>query len=119
MNFDDLKAQEELRREREAAERRLESWVSAAKNDKYYINSFRIHGAKKTRALLFEAVLNRALKAKTLGEVIQFTNEATSNLARLDIFKEIDVLLDTSNDPLAPPGALDVEIAVEEKSRFW
>ncbi|KAG9307255.1 hypothetical protein G9A89_017083 [Geosiphon pyriformis] len=116
---DSVEALKQLRRERETAQQKLEALVSSKVHEKFYIHSFRIYGAKKTRPSLFEAVLNPALKVSTLGGVIDQTIEATNRLQRLDIFKEVDVMLDTATDPLASPGALDVKLYLEEKSRFW
>jgi outer membrane protein insertion porin family len=85
----------------------------------YYIHSFQIHGAKKTRRSLFESVIYPALQVRTLGSVIDEVHITADKLNRLDIFKHIDVLLDKSNDQFAQPEAIDVILSVEEKSRFW
>jgi outer membrane protein insertion porin family len=68
---------------------------------------------------LFESVVYPALQARTLGSIINEVQITTDKLNRLDIFKHIDVLLDNSSDPFVQPGAIDVILSTEEKSRFW
>ncbi|CAG8492736.1 12830_t:CDS:2 [Acaulospora colombiana] len=78
--------------------------------------------AQAKRYREFEAAiqkLNDLVKTRTLGAIIEEVGKATDKLHRLDIFQNLDVLLDTSGDPLAQRGALDVILSVEEKSRFW
>lgn len=62
-----------------------------------------------------ESATYNALQARTFGEIIDEVRVAADKLRRLDIFQYVDVWLDASNEP----GALDVILSVEEKSRFW
>jgi outer membrane protein insertion porin family len=64
-------------------------------------------------------VVYSALQARTLGSIIDEVRITADKLNRLDIFKHIDVFLDNSSDPLTQPGAIDVILSAEEKSRFW
>ncbi|CAG8493970.1 15219_t:CDS:10 [Acaulospora morrowiae] len=115
----DTEAQLKRLQEFEAAIQKLNSLVSETKDFPFYIHSIHINGAKRTRKSLFESVSYPALQARTLGSIIEEVGKATDKFHRLDIFQHLDVLLDTSSDPLARRGAMDVILSVEEKSRFW
>jgi len=64
-------------------------------------------------------VISPTFEARTFGELIDEVRIAADKLNRLDIFKYVDVLLDACEDGFAPPEALDMVIAVEEKPRYW
>ncbi|CAG8595900.1 745_t:CDS:10 [Paraglomus occultum] len=106
-------------REYLAAARKLADLVNDSSGEPFYIQSCRIFGAKKTRQSLFKAVISPTFEARTFGELIDEVRIAADKLNRLDIFKYVDVLLDTCEDGFAPPEALDMVIAVEEKPRYW
>ncbi|CAG8677544.1 14398_t:CDS:10, partial [Funneliformis caledonium] len=116
LNFE---AQAKKNKGYEEAANNLNNLVFDTKDSPFYIHSFQIHGTKKTRRSLFESVFHPALHARTLGSVIDEVRISADKLNRLDIFKYVDVLLDNNNDPFAQPGAIDVILSVEEKSRFW
>ncbi|CAB4378074.1 unnamed protein product [Rhizophagus irregularis] len=114
-----LEAKAKKYKEYEEAAIKLNNLVFDTKDCPFYVHSFRIHGTQKTRQSLFESVVYSALQARTLGSIIDEVHLAADKLNRLDIFKHIDVFLDKSSDPLAQPGAIDVILSTEEKSRFW
>ncbi|RIA91800.1 surface antigen-domain-containing protein [Glomus cerebriforme] len=115
----DFEARAKKYKEYEEAAIKLNNLVFDTKDLPFYIHSFQIHGTQKTRRSLFESVIYPALQARTLGSVIDEVRITADKLNRLDIFKHVDVLLDNSNDPFAQPGAIDVILSAEEKSRFW
>nr|CAG8527105.1 5896_t:CDS:10 [Entrophospora candida] len=104
---------------KEEAIRKLIDLVNDTKDLPLYINLIKLDGVKKTRRNFLEQIFNPILKARTLGSIIDEIHISIDKLYRLDIFNNFDVLLDTSNDPLAQKDAIDVLLSVKENKRFF
>ncbi|KAJ1913762.1 hypothetical protein IWQ60_009082 [Tieghemiomyces parasiticus] len=84
-----------------------------------HVHQVQVEGAKQTRTSLIEAAIQPALAARTFGEVTQAVHQACCRLEQLEVMEGFQVTMDTSRDPLAPEGSLDVVIRGKEKGRFW
>lgn len=78
-----------------------------------------IQGIKWTNSSLIEKEIQPALKASTFGEIIQELNQACHRLSHLGIFKEMDVVIDTSPEYRDKYNEVDVTIIVKEKPRLF
>lgn len=56
-----------------------------------------------------------------MADVINCSQDVAENLMRLDIFDNVNILLDnaTDSDPLAAAGSINVVYQVKEKSRVF
>lgn len=86
-----------------------------------HINAVTILGVKTTRPSFLETATNKILKAKTVADVINTSQDVAENLMRLDIFDNVNILLDsaTESDPFAAPDSINVVYQVKEKSRVF
>ncbi|XP_048585597.1 sorting and assembly machinery component 50 homolog B isoform X2 [Nematostella vectensis] len=74
-----------------------------------------IEGLKKTKADFVTKQVKKIFEATTFGEALAYTYEARENLQNLEIFKDIDIFIDTSSGPKAHPDGLDITFTIEEK----
>ncbi|KAI9276310.1 surface antigen-domain-containing protein [Sporodiniella umbellata] len=94
--------------------------VQSAKS-RAHVNAITILGAKATRPSYLEYATRQPLSAKTVADVINFSQETAERLAGLDIFDEVQVLLENASDHdiLAEPDSINVVYQVKEKSRLF
>ncbi|KAI8142254.1 surface antigen-domain-containing protein [Fennellomyces sp. T-0311] len=107
-------------RQREAA-RRLFSLLNATAASPAHVNAVTILGTKATRSGFLQTVTEPVLDSKTVADVVNQSQEIAEQLLRLDIFDNVQILLDraTDTDPLAAPGSVNVVYKVKEKSRVF
>ncbi|EMD31954.1 hypothetical protein CERSUDRAFT_119283 [Gelatoporia subvermispora B] len=128
-----LKWQEEriarkLRGEYESAVLHLAEVVNNNLHTPLRIASVRVEGAVHTREsflgylvspFLQEAATASDYKHSTLGSILHTTRHIGSLLQETDIFKDVHARLETSRDPLARAGDIDVVFKTREKGRFY
>ncbi|KAL1917878.1 uncharacterized protein VTP21DRAFT_3712 [Calcarisporiella thermophila] len=78
-----------------------------------------VNGVARTRESFLLSAIEPAFRARTLKDVLYEVQLAADRLKRLDLFSEIDVLLDVPKDPLATEDAMELVLNVREKSRLW
>ena len=85
------------------------------------MNAITILGTKATRSGFLTTVTEPVLESKTVADVVNQSQTIAEQLIRLDIFDDVQVLLDraTDTDPLAAPGSINVVYRVKEKSRVF
>jgi len=82
------------------------------------VNAIHVKGAVITKDDIFEREINRVFESKNLESVLEELKKGLDNLYRLDLFEDIEVILDTPEDALTRKDAIDVTLLVKEKSRI-
>lgn len=83
------------------------------------MNAVILIGTKATRPDFLEKAASSVLDSKTVADVVNSSQEVAERLLRLDIFEDVQVLLDRANDPLAAPDSINVVYRVKEKGRLY
>ncbi|KAI9262383.1 surface antigen-domain-containing protein [Phascolomyces articulosus] len=111
----------EISEQQKAAARRLFSVLSATAGSSAHVNAVTILGTKATRYGFLSTVTEPVLESKTVADVVNQSQTIAEQLIRLDIFDDVQVLLDRASDtdPLAAPGSINVVYRVKEKSRVF
>ncbi|KAG1618747.1 hypothetical protein G6F46_003683 [Rhizopus delemar] len=99
----------------------LFSLLAQSAGSKAHVNAVTILGAKVTLPSFLEYATRKPLQAKTVADVINFSQDTAERLSQLDIFDNVQVLLENAsdNDPLAAPDSINVVYKVKEKSRLF
>ncbi|KAG0985507.1 hypothetical protein G6F28_010474 [Rhizopus arrhizus] len=99
----------------------LFSLLAQSAGSKAHVNAVTILGAKVTLPSFLEYATRKPLQAKTVADVINFSQDTAERLSQLDIFDDVQVLLENAsdNDPLAAPDSINVVYKVKEKSRLF
>jgi outer membrane protein assembly factor BamA len=79
-----------------------------------HVNSLRVLGSGSTRTSFLNRLTAGIFQASTLEEVINSVQDASGKLRRLDIFSDIQVILDTAQDT---NDAVDVVLKLQEKGK--
>lgn len=74
-----------------------------------------IEGYWRTKKDILIPGIKRVLEATTFRELLELALEAKNNLIDLGVFKEVDLLIDTSSDHSVHPNGYDVTFQVKEK----
>lgn len=95
--------------------------LAQSAGSKAHVNAVTILGAKVTLPSFLEYATRKPLQAKTVADVINFSQDTAERLSQLDIFDDVQVLLENAsdNDPLAAPDSINVVYKVKEKSRLF
>ncbi|KAI9498481.1 surface antigen-domain-containing protein [Zychaea mexicana] len=111
----------DISEQQRAAARRLFGVLSATAGSPAHVNAVTILGAKATRPGFLTTVTQPVIDSKTVADVVNQSQAIAEQLIRLDIFEDVQVLLDraTDTDPLAAPGSINVLYQVKEKSRVF
>nr|XP_005988690.2 PREDICTED: sorting and assembly machinery component 50 homolog [Latimeria chalumnae] len=104
--------------EAEFVEVEPETKQEVLENKDVVVQHVHVDGLSRTKddLLLFE--IADVFKAKNLIEVMKRSHEARERLLRLGIFKQVEVLIDTSQGEDAVPNGLDVTFDVTELRRL-
>ncbi|OZJ05399.1 hypothetical protein BZG36_01989 [Bifiguratus adelaidae] len=98
---------------------RLLDMLSNAAPTSAHVHSITVKGAQRTRDSFVLAALAPAFKARTFASVLNRVQEGAQNLTRLDIFDQLEITVDTPQDPFADRNeAVDIILNVKEKSRL-
>nr|KAJ3415242.1 hypothetical protein HK105_001569 [Polyrhizophydium stewartii] len=94
----------------------LSSLIIESQRRKFTVNSVKVQGVVHTSHALLEKVTRPLLAAENLGDLIVGSRNVADHLRRLDVFKNVAIVLDS------PPGSADlvnVIFRVEEAQRLF
>ncbi|KAG0175437.1 hypothetical protein DFQ28_000036 [Apophysomyces sp. BC1034] len=107
--------------QRQAAAQRLFHLLHATASSASHVNAVHILGTRTTRPSFLETATARVLESKNVADVVNLSQDVAEQLMRLNIFENVQVLLDraSDSDPLAAPDSINVVYQVKEKSRLY
>ncbi|KAF7728831.1 hypothetical protein EC973_005457 [Apophysomyces ossiformis] len=107
--------------QRQAAAQRLFHLLHSSASSTAHVNAVHILGTHATRPSFLETATSRVLESKNVADVVNRSQDIAEQLLRLDIFDNVQVLLDRASDtdPLAAPDSINVIYQVKEKSRLY
>ncbi|XP_062339133.1 sorting and assembly machinery component 50 homolog B isoform X1 [Osmerus eperlanus] len=102
----------------EAPEPEQETKQEVLENKDVVVQNVNIEGLGRTKEDLLGYEISEVFNAKNLIDVMNKSHIARQKLLRLGIFKEVEVLIDTSEGKDALPNGLDVTFEVTEMKRL-
>lgn len=119
---------ERLSREGRRVDERLGALVADSLSAPVQLQSIRVLGARTLRPSFVRAVFDPYLaslghiatvRPTNLEDVLRASKAATQKLYGLDVFQEVDALLEASRSVLASPGDVDLVFRVREQGRYF
>ncbi|KAG0302522.1 hypothetical protein BGZ98_007427 [Dissophora globulifera] len=117
---EELAAHRMRQQEFEDAARQVQSLVDNIRHDPMKLHKVTVHGATKTRESFMHRILQPALDARSLHEVIGLSRQAVRRMERFGIFEDVKLQLDSTSEPWLQDrkDLIDLGIWVTEASRL-
>ncbi|KAI9229054.1 MAG: surface antigen-domain-containing protein [Piptocephalis tieghemiana] len=97
--------------------------VEQAADKPAHINAIHFVGVERTKRSFLESAIQRALQARTLGDVVTETHNAVADLMGLDIFEAAEIHFDRAKGPGSLGdglhGGMDAIVSLRERKRWW